>query len=392
MRRTGSTYLPLHPGKAPGWLVSRMKGLAREIVALMVDEYGPTRVVRALADPFWFQALACVLAYDWHSSGTTTVTCGILKSVISPELHGLAVVGGKGRHSTAAPREIRALDAQLSLSSRDLETLEYSSRMAAKVDNAGLQDGYSLYHHAMFIAETGAWAVVQQGLNARTKYARRYQWLADPALNFVQDPHAHVRGPASPRPVTNLVTAASAPNQATSTDLVKDSIASLRREVQLVLKGPRATLDWWTSPELRAARHDFPEVLLPARVNWDAINLAHETQPAHFEELLALKGMGPATLRGLALVSELVHDAPFSRRDPVKYSFAYGGKDGVPYPVNRRSMDESIQFLRAAVDECRVGNREKKRAFKRLARLSAGWHVEAPASHHSMSVRARTGL
>ncbi len=365
-----------------------MRGLAKCVVDLMVDEFGPGYVVKALSNPYWFQALSCVLAYDWHSSGTTTVTCGILKSVINPEAHGILVAGGKGKKSTGTVDEITRKGDRLSLSTRSLESLRFASRMCAKVDNAGVQDGYSLYHHALFASKGGEWAVIQQGLNARTKYARRYQWFSTPNLDFVADPHAAVAGSKGVADITNLVTAEGRENQAISTDLVKDSLPALKRQFELIRRGPRGTLDWWACPELRrAVDAPVPRILLPTRVNWDAIDLAAELQPRDYEELLSIKGMGPATLRGLALVSELVYGAPFSRRDPVKYSFAYGGKDGVPYPVNRPAMDESIQFLYQAVAESRLDQPEKKYAFRQLGTLAEAWDVVAYPTYQSMAVR-----
>ena len=78
-QRTGFASLPLHGGKAPSWLFSRMVLLSREILTHLVEEYGPNEVLRRLSDPFWFQAFGCVLGFDWHSSGVTTTVCGAVK-------------------------------------------------------------------------------------------------------------------------------------------------------------------------------------------------------------------------------------------------------------------------------------------------------------------------
>jgi len=80
--RTGLAHLPLHTGKAPAWLFSRMVRLGREIICHIVSEFGPDEVLRRLSDPFWFQALGCVLGFDWHSSGLTTTPTGALKEDI----------------------------------------------------------------------------------------------------------------------------------------------------------------------------------------------------------------------------------------------------------------------------------------------------------------------
>ena len=85
MYRTGFANLPLHGGKAPSWLTVRMRKLAKEIANIMIEEQGTTKFIQRLSDPYWFQAFGCVLAYDWHSSGVTTVVTGILKGAISLE-------------------------------------------------------------------------------------------------------------------------------------------------------------------------------------------------------------------------------------------------------------------------------------------------------------------
>jgi hypothetical protein len=85
MHRTGVANLPLHGGKAPAWLTVRMRKLAKEIADIMIDEQGTGTFLTRISDPYWFQALGCVLGYDWHSSGVTTVLTGVLKQALSPE-------------------------------------------------------------------------------------------------------------------------------------------------------------------------------------------------------------------------------------------------------------------------------------------------------------------
>src|SRR5687767_2067394 len=107
-RHTGIASLPLHTGKAPPWLFSRMTVLAREIVIYLVSEYGRQEVLRRLSDPFWFQAFGCVLGFDWHSSGVTTTVCGAVKEGLRDvdlEL-GLFAAGGKGATSRKTPAQV----------------------------------------------------------------------------------------------------------------------------------------------------------------------------------------------------------------------------------------------------------------------------------------------
>ncbi len=160
-KRSGYAELPLHGGRAPQWLVGRMIPLARQIVTIILDEYGHEVFLRRVSDPNWFQALGCVLGYDWHSSGVTTVLTGVLKSAITPKEFGLAVCGGKGRASHKAQFEIGSAGTELGLSTEDIGTLKYVSRISAKVDSVAIQTGYPLYHHAFIFSQEGEWAVVQ---------------------------------------------------------------------------------------------------------------------------------------------------------------------------------------------------------------------------------------
>ena len=202
-RRTGIADLPLHGGKAPRWLFERMTNLAREITTQIVTEYGSEEMLRRMSDPHWFQAFGCVLGFDWHSSGVTTTLCGALKEGLKGQERnlGLFVAGGKGRTSRQTPAQIESLEHAISA---DPSCLVYASRMAAKVDTSGLQDGYQLYHHTFIFTEKGSWAVVQQGMNEDTRYARRYHWLGEAVTDFVCDPHAAICGEGIGK-VLNLV-------------------------------------------------------------------------------------------------------------------------------------------------------------------------------------------
>src|SRR5512136_411508 len=136
MSHTGVANLPLHGGRAPGWLTGRMIKLARGISTIIIDEYGLNVFLDRISDPFWFQAFGCVLGYDWHSSGVTTVVTAVLKKALSPEEHGLAVCGGKGRTSRKTPEEIVRNSEIFGLTGQIASRLAYASRMTAKVDNS----------------------------------------------------------------------------------------------------------------------------------------------------------------------------------------------------------------------------------------------------------------
>src|SRR3954449_8221275 len=217
--RTGTAQLPLHGGRAPAWLFSRMVKLAHEISIHIVSEYGPDEMLRRLSDPFWFQAFGCVLGFDWHSSGVTTTVTGAVKEGIKgleTDL-GLHAVGGKGKVSRRTPAEITSACERLSI---DPAPLVYASRMSAKVDSAAVQDGYQLYHHAFFFTPSGAWCVVQQGMNDANSMARRYHWLAASVRSYVNEPHAAVCADATV-PTLNLVAAESDPVRSATAELAR---------------------------------------------------------------------------------------------------------------------------------------------------------------------------
>ena len=366
MHRTGVAELSLHGGKAPRWLFSRMVRLADAIVAIIVDEYGTKELIERLSDPYFFQALSCVLGFDWHSSGTTTVTCSALKLAIKPEEHGVAVAGGKGATSRKTPIEIPRIGETFNLSGSKVDRIRYASRMSAKVDNAAIQAGYQLYHHCIFITENGEWSVVQQGMNPQARKARRYHWLSGRFKTFVEEPHTAIVGETVHNRVLDMTSKQSEECRRISTDLVNDNPRHLKA---LLSDKPlnQATLHKWLSEsEPTPPKH----LNLLRSVNWNALMRAYQSQPKNFEELLSIRGIGPSTVKALAMISGLIYGKPPSWRDPVKYSFTFGGKDGVPYPVNRKAMDEATAFLRGVVDEAKTEAKEKTEALKRLRRFN----------------------
>jgi len=371
MQRTGVARLPLHYGKAPRWLVVRMRKLAKEIVTIIVDEYGTGDFLKRVSDPFWFQALGCVLGYDWHSSGVTTVLTGVLKQAVSPEEHGIAVCGGKGKVSLQAPNEIESVGEKFGFLTDNIKALQYASKMSAKVDNVAVQAGYQLYHHAFFVAEDGEWAVIQQGMCTRDRTARRYHWLSENMQNFVVEPHNAIVGDAKRELALDMTARESEGCRKISVDLAKEPPRKVVRLILSVRPAHQKSLTDWMPKMADTAWKEYPiDVLsMPRNLNWKVFQQVYEFQPRNYEELLGFRGVGPATVRGLALIAELIYGEKPSWKDPVKYSFAYGGKDRVPYPVNRKAMDESIQILKQAIQEARIGDTEKIQSLQRLRRF-----------------------
>lgn len=347
-----------------------MTKLAREIITIIVDEYGSNDFLKRVSDPFWFQALGCVLGYDWHSSGVTTVLTGVLKNAVIPEEHGFVVCGGKGNASRKTPSEIEASARLFGLSQDRTQRLCYASRMSAKVDNAAIQAGYQLYHHAFFLTEHAEWAVVQQGMSLQDRTARRYHWLSEFARDFVVEPHSAIVGDVRREIALDMTARESEACRKASVDIVKEPpertirlLTSMKEE-----KAGQTLMCNWLPQTLDcpAEAGIFNVLSMPRNVRWKVLRDIYEFQPKNYEELLALRGVGPATVRGLALVAELIFGENPCCNDPVKYSFAYGGKDGVPFPVDRKAMDQSIQILRQAAQEARVGENERIQSLKRL--------------------------
>jgi len=330
-----------------------MSRLARYVVLTLVEEFGPQEVLCRLSDPFWFQALGCLLGFDWHSSGLTTVVCAAIKEGLRGlgKDGGILVAGGKGRTSRKTPHEIEAWAEQLSFSPGPLV---YASRMAAKVDSAALQDGYQLYHHAFFFTPSGAWAVVQQGMNVERRYARRYHWLGEKVQDLVCEPHADIVS-ENVGEALNLVALESGPARHLSALLAREVGHKILKDLQAV-----ATL------EMPSRHHLTPEDTDLRRLE-AGLRKAYEAQPQDFEALLGVEGVGPATIRALALASELIYGVPASRRDPARYAYAHGGKDGHPYPVDKATYDRTVEALRKAVERARLGRRETLEALRRLS-------------------------
>jgi hypothetical protein len=332
-----------------------MVKLAREISIHIVSEFGSEEMLRRLADPFWFQALGCVLGFDWHSSGVTTTVTGALKEGIrglEGDL-GFYAGGGKGAVSRKTPAEITLACERLSV---DPRPLVYASRMSAKVDSAAVQDGYQLYHHAFFFTPSGAWCVVQQGMNDDNGMARRYHWLSTAVRSYVNEPHAAVCAEAE-APTLNLV--------AGESDPVRKASAELSRQEPAVVLSALKGIPALTMPRRHA--------VLIADVNpaylQKILLKTYERAPADFETLLGMEGVGGRTLRALALVSEIIYGTPASTRDPARFSFAHGGKDGFPYPVDTETYDKTVDVLRAAVTRAGIDRSERVEALKRLVRF-----------------------
>ncbi len=347
MLSVNSIYLPLHHGKAPYWLLGRMKKLAKPIVSLIIEEFGEREFFERISNPVFFQSLSNVLGFDWNSSGSTTVLTGVLKSVLNTPDFDIRVAGGKGKEGLKTPEHIVKFADELGIGSRAEELIE-TSRLAAKVDNVTLQDGYDVYHHALIFSPKYC-VVIQQGMNSYTRLARRYHWK--PCHIGVEEPHSGIVAVRKESNVMDLSARESRENRETVLDVVRDG--NFRRDYSRLLSVVRY-------------REGFT---VPRRIDWEAIEKAYNLQPERFEELLLVRGVGKGAMRALALIADVIYNAKYSTQDPAKYCFAVGGKDGVPFPVDRQSYDEIIDFMRDAVKQAELGRFDKVEALKRLQRF-----------------------
>ncbi len=354
--RRGIANLPLHYGKAPPWLFSRMVRLSKAILDLMVLEYGRDAVLKRLSDPFWFQSLGCVLGFDWHSSGLTTTVCGALKEAlkdIGPDL-GIFMAGGKGKIALSTPDQIRNIAERHAVEGEGLIEI---SRLTAKVDSVLLQDGYQIYHHTIVFTQDGKWAVIQQGMNESLRMARRYHWLGTNLKSFVEEPHSGISADRIHERILLDLTARISSG-------ARDSIRELLSQPQYLLK----ELEKVKVLDL-PRRHYITHKDLNVKKLRETVAKLEEGTVRTFEDVLKIRGLGPKMMRALTLVSELIYGARPSFEDPARYTFAHGGKDGHPFPVQRDVYDVTIETLKRAIAKAKVGEREKVEAIKRLSRI-----------------------
>jgi hypothetical protein len=351
--RTGFAELPLHHGRAPRWLFERMVKLARAIIEVMVIEQGSDEFLRRVSDPYWFQAFGSVLGFDWHSSGVTTTVCGAMKEGtkdISRDL-GLFFCGGKGGASRRTPSQISEICERMSI---DPDGLIYASKTSAKVDNTCVQDGYNLYHHMFVFTQKGDWSVIQQGMNPDNHFARRYHWLSLSLQSYVNEPHAAVCCDKK-RDSLNMVAEESAASRDIITEIAKEHPEKVIKETEKMLKMP--------------SRHPVLKLDISQKYFHKILLKTYDKAPDSFESLISVPGLGPKTLRALALIGELLYGTSPSFRDPARYSFAHGGKDGFPFPVDKKTYNKSIAFLETAIKRAQIGETDRMGALKKLAYL-----------------------
>jgi hypothetical protein len=349
VKRSGVADLPLHGGRVPQWLATRMTTLGTAISESVIHHYGHSAFLSRLSDPFWFQALGSVMGMDWHSSGITTSVLGALKRGLNPRAHelGVYICGGRGRHSRNTPDELRAIASRTGL---DGDALVRTSRLAAKVDNNAIADGFQIYLHGFFLTKDGEWSIVQQGMNEQSRLARRYHWHSATVKDFTCEPHTAIVGERTGI-IQNLVDERAKPAQ--------DALLTIAAD------NPQRTLSEVMKMRL-PVHHDVRAKDVDLKRLGAVLAVSYERKLRDFASLLLVENLGPRTLQSLALIAEVIHGTPTRFNDPARFAFAHGGKDSHPFPVPLKTYDESIAVLRRGLDAAKVGNTEKIDGMKRL--------------------------
>ena len=392
IKRTGHADLPLHSGVVPAWLADRMRDLGTEIIEAMILQSGKKEVLRRLSDPLWFQSFGAVLGMDWHSSGITTSVLYALKRGLNSRARelGLVVCGGRGKYSRKTPEELLYLAEHTGM---DGNSLVRSSRLAAKVDNTAVQDGFQLYQHSFILSDEGDWTIVQQGMNTQLKTARRYHWSSENLQSFVENPHTGVTGENCGK-ILNLADEKAEKTRDSILEFTRENPDRLMKEIKVLVEKEEnlSLVPKKNQNENLLLIDEFGEekkeveifkevqnrdIVMPSHhdVRAEDVNLkrlggvlvtAYESNPKNFESLLLTPGLGPRTLQSLTLVSEIINGTPSRFSDPARFSFAHGGKDSFPFPVTCNVYDESIRILGDAIEKSKLGYKDKSECINRL--------------------------
>jgi hypothetical protein len=368
MRRGIATF-GLDYGRCPPWLFERMVRLARSIVILMVEYFGPETFLERLSDPVWFQSFGTILAFDWNASGLTTTTLGALKTALfglEKDL-GIFIAGGKGKTSRKTPDQILQKAELANLSFLQAEKLTFLSRLTAKVDSSLLQDNFQIYHHSFLFTKKGHWAVIQQGMNTDIKKARRYHWYSERVIDPTLEPHQGIQSEVILPKVLNLTSKKSLANREGIIKIVSEKKTLQSHVIKLIQKTnegeKQLTLLNLTDNEFYS--HPVLQETFTPRLEKSIQNLLQKDSRS-LTDVLMTENVGPKTIRALSLISELLTGAKPSFEDPARYSFAFGGKDGIPYPVDKITYDKTLNVIEKAIKKAQLSPQEKDEALRRM--------------------------
>ena len=362
MINAGTIGMPLHFGRVPSFLTERMGKMGNAIVESIVENYGKSEVLTRMSDPNWFQALGAVMGMHWNSSGVTATVLGSLQRQINPRSKtlGLHILGGKGKRMGWTTKQINRVSDKHGLPGQELV---HACNLTRRVDNNAVQDGYGLYQQYFILSDEGEWTSISQGMNRQTRRARRYHWHSPTVESFVNRPHTGIVG-IEQQQVLNLV---------------DGEASSLRNNMVALTKDrPGEVIEALRSLEL-PDRHDVRKGDVNMARLGSVLNLAYNRDIEQFDDLVMMQGVGPRTLKALAMASEVIHGDATRFEDPARFSFAVGGKDGRPHPIDEKSFDETVSMLQNSVDSAKLGDKDKSAALKRLHKVAvAGESIGTP--------------
>jgi hypothetical protein len=358
--------LPLHYGNAPTWLFERQKKLLFEIGKLIITEYGTYEFLSRISDPVYFQILGCISGFDWHSSGLTTTTCYALKEAFNEACeYGIFIFGGKGKKGLETPEEIENCKYI-----ENKEKIILISKITSKIDNNCIQDGYQIYHHNIFVDINGNWAVIQQGMNKEIRYARRYHWFNKITNSndekYTIQPHTGIITAKKEEFVLNLIDKECEKLQNNFIEYLNNSkIEEIRKDIKIIFENSESIFN--PEKKLFLPSHHYVATKFDTKRLYKNFCKLKDKGIKKFNDIVLTEGVGIKTLRALSLISEVVYGNTASFDDPAKFSYAFGGKDGHPYPVDRETYDSVINFLKGIVEKSKIKDKEKIEILRKLS-------------------------
>ncbi len=367
MQRTGFAELRLCTGHIP--MYREMVKLSGPLMEILASELGTKNLIERFSDPFWFQCYACAMGFEHNYTGATTVTLKAIKDSLENRDIGITVLGGKGSLSREAQKEIENLTW---FTDKKITRLKRASRMSAKVDNSLVQDSFDVYFHSMLVDERGNFAVINQGMNEKDMLVRRYHWMN--TKTFIEEPHTTIVSSPVAKAM-DLTSRRSRETRKTIRDIIHDEPPEAIHKKFLLLdrsKGQTKIADFVETPNVSRVPY---YLTFPRRLNLEALRTARECAET-FEDIMDIRGIGKSTIRGLAYLSSLIYGTEISWKDPQRYCYTYGTKAGRPWYVERENMAESADILRTALEEARIGRKQKLNALRRLSKIFTNNHIK----------------
>ena len=223
--------------------------------------------------------------------------------------------------------------------------------------------------------ENGKWTVIQQGKNER--YARRYHWLSEGLKSFLDNSHSDISSEILKENVLDMASKDSQNCRKVSLDLVSEGSNRVKRYLSKLKDKNQTRLDDFisTNKSIDLIRIPHLNMPVPFTLKWESLDMAKELALNDYTELLKIRGLGPGMIRALALISEFIWGEPPSWKDPAKYAYTVGGKDGIPFPVNLNRMEKCATILEEAIHQARLDKKDKVNAIKKLHRYKMNHNI-----------------